>query len=160
VNKSEKAKLASIVSEMIASFESSGEVSSWGEKILFEFPFISVLVEQYSEVQKIENIASSYNSYIVGMSKSYSGLTKSDRDVNNLGVGGCKGLHYVFDDYFCREKSLDPSCVESHLGSLPEEAKDMIKRLLADELFIEMICKSEDLTQEQKSLYKGQLITG
>ena len=159
MNKSERERLASIASEMKTSFNSTPEVVMWGERLLAEFPCVSKLVEQYDDVQKIENIASSYTSYIIEMSTSYSGLSGSDQHINKLGIGGRESLYHVFDDYFCHDNALNLCDIEDSLGSVSTEAKTMIKTLLSDAVFIETICNSEDLTHEQKCLYKGQYLS-
>ena len=57
---------------MKTSYSSSPDVALWGEKLLAEFPGVSSFVEQFDEVQNIDNVANAYNSYIVEMSSSYS----------------------------------------------------------------------------------------
>lgn len=156
MNKSERERLASIVSEMKTSFSSSPEVVVWGERILAAFPSILTNVQQFDDVQKIENVASSYSKYIVGMSCSFSKLTDHDREVAGLGYSCREDLYYVFDEYFCHDDVIPLEEIEDELGAEERQATIMVKRLLADEVFIQLINRSEDLSAQQKVLLSGK----
>ncbi len=156
MNKSERQKLASIVSEMTTSFESTMEVVTFGSKLLKEFPCIAKLVEQYDGVQRIENIASSYTSYLVKMSSSYSLTTKVDINISELGSSGRESLYYVFDEYFCHKNTIDAEELEDKLGGYFKTARECIRELLEDTTLMKLISESDELCDEQKSLFKGE----
>lgn len=156
VNKSEKERLAWMVTEMTTSFESTPEVIRWGEKLLGEFPNISKEVELYKDTHKIHNIADSYVNYIVDMSSSGSSLTENDKKVLMIGVSGRKELYHVFDEYFCHNAAIELDEVEDALGRDKTVAKEMVKRLLSDSVLIETIDSSSVLTVEQKDLFAGR----
>jgi hypothetical protein len=158
MNKSEKERLALIISEMKTSYSSSPDVALWGEKLLAEFPGVSSFVEQFDEVQNIDNVANAYNSYIVEMSSSYSMRESTDYQISKTGINGREGLYHAFDSYFCYDSSISLQRVEESLGGDKVQAKLMVKQLLNDDEFILLINKSEDLTADQKELFTGRLL--
>lgn len=158
MKKSERENLASMISEMKTSFDSTPEVINWSKRILTVFPCVSKLVEEYDGVQTIENIAGAYASYIAKMSCSDLMLSESDEFTCNLGSSGRDDLYHVFDDYFCHDSAVDMYELEKGLGGTVSEARPMIKALLSDSVFIEAINDSEDFSDKQKELFKGQLL--
>ncbi|MCF2902226.1 hypothetical protein L1267_17800 [Pseudoalteromonas sp. OFAV1] len=158
MNKSEKERLALIISEMKTSYSSSPDVALWGEKLLAEFTGVSSFVEQFDEVQNIDNVANAYNSYIVEMSSSCSMRESTDYQISKMGINGTEGLYHAFDSYFCRDRSISLQRVEESLGGDKIKAKLMVKQLLNDDEFILLLNKSEDLTADQKELFTGCLL--
>lgn len=160
MNKSEREDLAVVVSQMRTSFESSPEVRYWSDTLLSLFPSISSIVDQYDEVQRIENVVSCYIHYIVKMSCTFSMSSKKDKNLNNIGRQGSGPLYDIFDDYFCHENTITLEDLEDNFGGDEIVGRGQVKELFSDELFIKIIEESQDLTEEQKNLYKGLYLIG
>ncbi|MFD3303941.1 hypothetical protein [Alteromonas macleodii] len=158
MNKSERERLAWMVTEMTTSFDSTPEVVVWGEKLLAEFPNISKEIELYKDTHKIHNVTDSYLKYIVDMSSSGSSLTENDKKVLMIGVSGRKELYHVFDEYFCHDAAIELDEVEDAIGRDKTVAKEVVKRLLSDSYLIETIDSSSVLTDEQKDLFTGRYL--
>ena len=158
MNKSEKEKLAMIISEMVASFESTHEVAMYGRRLLSEFPCVAETLKRYDEYQNIKKVIHAYNLYITKMSCNHSISSKNDLHIIRIGNNGRGYLYNVFDEYFRDDSSIKSNELVETLRGNRENAVKMIKTLLTDEVFIDIIDKSADLTAEQKSLYKGHLL--